>query len=42
MIEEDYEAWEEYPQYRWLFNKLEVSSKLGYDCGPACVPIKIW
>lgn len=40
MIEEDYEAWEEYPQYRWLFNKLEVSSKLGYDCGPACVPIK--
>ena len=40
MIEEDYEAWEAYPQYRWLFNKLELSSKLKYDCGPACVPIK--
>ena len=40
MIEEDYEAWEAYPQYRWLFNKLELSMRLGYDCGPACVPIK--
>ena len=40
MIEEDYEAWDAYPQYRWLFNKLELSSRLGYSCGPACVPIK--
>jgi len=40
MIEEDYEAWEAYPQYRWVFNKLELSMRLGYDCGPACVPIK--
>jgi len=40
MIREDYEAWEAYPQHRWLFNKLELSSRLGYDCGPACVPIK--
>ena len=40
MIEEDYEAWDAYPQYRWLFNKLELSFRLGYSCGPACVPIK--
>ena len=40
MIEEDYEAWEAYPHHRWLFNKLEVSQKFGYECGPACVPIK--
>ena len=37
--EEDYQCWDAYPQYRWLFNKLEVSLKLGYDCGPAGVPI---
>jgi hypothetical protein len=30
MIEEDYEAWEAYPQYRWVFNKLELSMRLGY------------
>ena len=29
--EEDYQCWDAYPQYRWLFNKLEVSLKLGYD-----------
>ena len=40
MIEEDYEAWDAYPQYRWLFNKLELALKLGYEAGPACVPVK--
>tara|TARA_B100000780_G_C21098001_1_gene442928 strand:- start:1176 stop:1868 length:693 start_codon:yes stop_codon:yes gene_type:complete len=39
MIEEDWEAWGAFPQHRWLFNKLELSSKLKYDCGPACFPI---
>ena len=39
-IDEDYEAWEAYPQHRWVFNKLELSQKLGYECGPACVAIK--
>ena len=38
-IDEDYEAWERYPQFRSVFNKLELSLKLGYNCGPACVPV---
>lgn len=38
-IDEDYQAWIQYPQYRWIFNKLDVSLRLGYDAGPACVPI---
>ena len=36
---EDYEAWVKYPEHRWVYNKLELSLKLGYDAGPACVPI---
>jgi len=39
MIEEDYQAWEAYPNLRWLFNKLELALKFGYRCGPAGVPI---
>jgi len=39
-IDDDTQAWEAYPQYRWVFNKLEVAMRLGYECGPACVPIK--
>ena len=38
-IDEDYQAWEEYPQHSWVFNKLEVALKLGYKAGPACVPL---
>lgn len=30
----DSEAWSYYPQHRWLFNKLELSLKLGYVAGP--------
>lgn len=30
----DYEAWEKYPQHRLWFNKLWVSQKLRYNCGP--------
>ena len=40
MIDFDRQAWEAYPQYRWIFNKLDLSMRLGYECGPACVPIK--
>ena len=39
MIEEDFQAWSEYPHYRWLFNKLEVAQRLEYDSGPSGVPI---
>ncbi len=38
-IDEDYEAWARFPHHRWIFNKLELSMKLGYNCGPACVPV---
>lgn len=41
MIDDDTQAWEAYPNYRWVFNKLELAMRLGYQCGPACVPIKI-
>ena len=39
-IEEDFQAWEEYPQHRWLFNKLELALQLGYDAGPTGTSIK--
>ena len=38
MIDEDFQAWEKYPEYRWIFNKLDLALKLGYQAGPACVP----
>lgn len=34
MAYSDQEAWFEYPHYRHWFNKLELSLRLGYDCGP--------
>jgi hypothetical protein len=37
---EDYQAWEAYPNYRWVFNKLELSLQLGYHAGPAGIPVK--
>tara|TARA_B100000424_G_scaffold271037_1_gene272209 strand:- start:521 stop:1192 length:672 start_codon:yes stop_codon:yes gene_type:complete len=39
MVEEDFQAWQIYPEHRWVFNKLELALRLGYDAGPACVPI---
>ena len=39
-VSEDWQAWDAYPKYRWVFNKLEVAEKLGYCCGPAGVGIK--
>jgi hypothetical protein len=40
MIDNDTQAWNAYPQYRWIFNKLDVALRCGYESGPACVPIK--
>lgn len=34
MIKTDQEAWEAYPHHHNWFNKLWVSEKLGYKCGP--------
>lgn len=39
MIDEDYQAWDKYPNYRWVFNKLDVALRLGHQAGPACVPL---
>lgn len=36
----DWQAWQLYPHHSWIFNKLELSLKLGYNCGPAGVPVK--
>lgn len=40
MIEEDYQAWQAYQHYRWMFNKLEVARRFGYHAGPSGVPIE--
>ena len=39
-ILDDYHAWQAYPHYRWIFNKLEVSLRLGYHAGPAGIPVQ--
>ena len=39
-IDEDEQAWVAFPQHRWVFNKLEDALKLGYEAGPACVPVQ--
>lgn len=31
----DSDAWKKYPNLRWTFNKLELSLRLGYICGPS-------
>ena len=36
MIDSDQDAWEAYPQHRWVFNKLEVALRQGFHAGPAC------
>lgn len=38
---EDWDAWNKYPQHRWLFNKLELSLKLGYNAGPTPMPVTV-
>ena len=31
----DAEAWQCYPQLRWLYDRLQLSLALDYECGPA-------
>jgi len=36
----DVDAWLGcHPADRWVYNKLELSCRMGYQCGPACVPV---
>jgi hypothetical protein len=39
MITSDTEAWQKYPFHRQWFNKLWLSEKLGYICGPNATPV---
>lgn len=36
---EDWDAWQLYPQHRWIYNKLDLSLKLNYLCGPTPMPV---
>ncbi len=36
---DDWEIYQQYPDFRWIFNKLELSTRLGYSCGPVPVPV---
>lgn len=38
-ITDDVTAWNKFPQYRIWFNKLWLSERLGYLCGPGGVPV---
>jgi hypothetical protein len=31
----DAELWQRYPHLRWLYDRLQLSMALGYECGPA-------
>src|SRR5687767_7195112 len=31
----DGEAWQAYPNLRWVYDRLRLSQALGYECGPA-------
>lgn len=31
----DGEAWQAYPKLRWVYDRLQLSQTLGYECGPA-------
>lgn len=39
IIKYDEDAWQAYPQHRWIFNKLELALKLGYNAGPCGVGV---
>lgn len=40
-FKDDEEAWLGcHDEDRWVFNKLEVSRRLGYDCGPSPLPVR--
>ena len=36
---EDWEAWDAYPEHRWVFDKLQLSLRLGYLAGPTPKPV---
>ena len=36
---EDWDTWQSSDSARWVLNKLELSIKLGYYCGPAMKPV---
>jgi len=36
---EDWDTWQSSNSTRWVLNKLELSIKLGYHCGPAMKPV---
>lgn len=36
---EDWDTWQSNKSTRWVLNKLELSIKLGYHCGPAMKPV---
>ena len=36
---EDWDTWQSLDSARWVLNKLELSIKLGYHCGPAMKPV---
>ena len=36
---EDWDTWQSSDSARWVLNKLELSIKLGYHCGPAMKPV---
>lgn len=40
-IRYDCEAWEAYPQHRWVFNKLELALRLGHSAGPGGTDIPV-
>ena len=37
----DVDAWSKYPRYTSWYNKLWLSERLGYKCGPAGVPVPV-
>ncbi len=37
----DCDAWSRYPHHRWLFNKLDLSLKLGYNAGPGGTSVPV-
>lgn len=38
---DDYQVWQDIPAFRRLYNKLDLSLRLGYTCGPAGCPVPV-
>lgn len=41
VLDDDVQAWSAFPNHRLWFNKLWLSDRLGYVCGPGGVPIPV-